>query len=236
MNIEKIYVIHYSKLEERKKMMDSYLSKLNIPVEYITDFDAEEINDSVLNEYHNEDISEYNRKIQVYNGHLGGSAPSFKGMNINEISCTIKHIEAYKKIIKDNVNVALVLEDDAFPYNNSFISDINESINEIDSNKWDVIFIGNGIGNGFINMVSKNKESNHLFKVGHPATNCAEAYILKRDACGRLLKSMIPFQQISDWELACAMSENDMNVYWRIPSLLYQGSKNGIFKSTLRVE
>lgn len=228
--IEKIYIIHYTKLDERRKNMETVLSKLEIPYEFITDFDQEDL-DFVKSNYYNKDINEYNRKIQIYNNTRYGSPP-FRELSDAEISCTIKHIIAIKKL-SEECKVGLILEDDAIPYIDNFIESANDAIKSA-PNKWGAIFIGNGCGDDFINHKSKYKVSENLFFVPHPATNCAEAYIMNRESAKDVYNNILPFQQISDWELACCYWKQNIDVYWRLPSLVFQGSKSGKFKSTLR--
>ena len=177
------------------------------------------------------DTDEYARKIKVYNTTIGGGLP-LRRLSDAEISCTIKHILAIKKI-SEECKIGLILEDDAIPYSSSFLDEANNSLKEAPDN-WDSIFIGNGCGYDFINSKNKMKISETLFKVSHPATNCAEAYILNKDSARKVYENILPFQQISDWEIACCFGLQNMDVYWRLPSLIYQGSKNGEFKSTLR--
>jgi len=228
--IEKIYVVHYTKLSERKDNIIKILNDINIPYEFITDYDQEDLS-FVKNNYYNTDLDEYNKKIQIYKTTRYG-APPFRILSDAEISCTIKHILAIKKL-SEECETGLILEDDAIPYAASFLTEANDSIKEAPDN-WGSIFIGNGCGDDFINSKNKFRISNTLFKVPHPATNCAEAYILNRESARKVYEKMLPFQQISDWELACCFWSQNIDVYWRLPSLIYQGSINGEFKSTLR--
>ena len=39
-------------------------------------------------------------------------------------------------------------------------------------------------------------------KVGHPATNCLEAYIIKKETAKKIVDSILPFNLVIDWELA----------------------------------
>ena len=41
-----------------------------------------------------------------------------------------------------------------------------------------------------------------MFKIEHPATNCLEAYIVKKSKVDLILDQLIPFNLIIDWELA----------------------------------
>jgi GR25 family glycosyltransferase involved in LPS biosynthesis len=228
--IEKIYIVHYTKLKERKDNILQILDKINIPYEFITDFDKEDLN-FVKNNYYNLDQTEYNKKIQIYNRTVYG-APPFRMLSDAEISCTIKHILAIKKL-SEECNCGLILEDDAIPYAASFLEEANKSISEAPKN-WGSIFIGNGCGDDFIKSKNKYRVSETIFKIDHPASNCAEAYIMNKNSARKIYNRILPFQQISDWELACCFWIEDIDVYWRIPSLIYQGSISGKFKSTLR--
>jgi GR25 family glycosyltransferase involved in LPS biosynthesis len=228
--IDKIYIIHYTKLTERKENMMSFLDKLNIPYEFINDYDQEDLS-YVKEHYYNTDISEYSRKIEIYNSTKYG-APPFRLLNDAEISCTIKHIIALKKLSEECTN-GLILEDDAIPYDYDFIKESNKAIEQAPLG-WGAIFLGNGCGDDFIEQKGKYQISSDLYKVPHPATNCAEAYIMNKDSAEIVYKNMLPFQQISDWELACCYWTQNVDVYWRLPSLLFQGSKSGKYKSTLR--
>ena len=228
--IDKIYIIHYTKLKERREHIESIVSKYNIPYEFITEYDQEDL-EYVKSKYYNLDIDEYNKKIEIYNRTKHG-IPPFRKLSDAEISCTIKHIIAIKKL-SEECNIGLILEDDAIPYNDSFIDLAEKSIKESPDN-WGSIFIGNGCGDEFIKQKSKYRINENLFSVPHPATNCAEAYILNKQSAEKLYNSMLPFQQISDWELACSFWLQSIDVFWRIPSLIYQGSISGEFKSSLR--
>jgi len=228
--IDKIYVIHYTKLDERKKNIISILEKINIPYEFINEYDQDQLQD-IKGILYNTDVLEYNRKIQVYKNHMYG-IPPFRPLSDAEISCTIKHIIAIKKL-SEECECGLILEDDAIPYGSDFLIEAEKSINEAPEN-WGSIFIGNGCGDNFINMKEKYRVSNTLYKVNHPATNCAEAYILNKKTAKKIYDNILPFQQISDWEIACCFGLQNIDVYWRIPSLIYQGSISGKFKSTLR--
>jgi hypothetical protein len=96
--------------------------------------------------------------------------------------------------------------------------------------------LGQGCGYDFISSKIDNLKqiSDNLFYVPPPSTNCAEAYLIKKDTAKKIYESIIPFQLVSDWELAYQFYKLNMNVYWSLPSLFYQGSKSGDYNSTLR--
>lgn len=228
--IDKIYIVHYTKLVERKENIVKTLEKLNVPYEFITEYDKEDL-EYVKENFYNLDIEEYNRKIQIYNQTTHG-APPFRKLSDAEISCTIKHIIAIKKLSVECEH-GLILEDDAIPYGLDFLEKANRSIEEAPKD-WGAIFIGNGCGDDFISRKNKQEVTENLYKVSHPATNCAEAYIMNRQSAKKVFDNILPFQQISDWELACCYWTQNINVFWHLPSLIYQGSISGQFKSSLR--
>lgn len=227
MKINKIYIIHYTKLTERKEHILSVLENVNIPYEFIEVYDKENL---IGNTYYNPNEELCENKIRpLWNIREHG----FRILNDNEISCTIKHIIAIKKISEECEECGLIIEDDAIPYHNNFITQIEDLILMAPKN-WGSIFFGEGCGNDFIGLKEKEHISGKLFKVKHPASNCAEAYVLHKNSAKIVSESMSSFQLVSDWEMASAFYTNNLDVYWNVPPLFYQGSKSGKFKSTLR--
>ena len=79
LNVDKIFVLHYTKLEERKKTLDEYLNLNNIDVEYILDFDQEELTKEIIDEWYNADPIKYHETIdQCYKER---SAPYREGID-----------------------------------------------------------------------------------------------------------------------------------------------------------
>ena len=68
----------------------------------------------------------------------------------------------------------------------------------------------------------------------HPATNCLEAYIVKKSSVITILDELTPINLVIDWELAYQFYKKKMNIYWSKKSIFIQGSKNNIYKSELR--
>jgi GR25 family glycosyltransferase involved in LPS biosynthesis len=225
----KTYIIHYTKLKDRKKNINSFLSNTNFDCEFVEEYDKEVLDGNL---YYLPNEKMFYEKIK----HLWDSrAHKFRILNDAEISCTIKHILAIEKIANQKEEIGLILEDDAIPIDDNFYEKIIELI-ENAPDDWDSIFMGAGCGIDFMNQKLKgcNLINQKFSQVEHPSTNCAEAYLLKRESARRIYESIVPFQLVSDWELAYHFYNLDMNVYWSIPPLFYQGSKSGKYKSTLR--
>ena len=223
------YIIHYTKLEDRKNSVLSFLSKTNYKYEFITQYDKEEIHGQ---EYYKPNKRMYNKKAKpLWNRKIN----KFRILSPGEVSCAIKHILALEKIANQEEEYGLILEDDAIPIDNDFSDKISKLVNTAPDN-WDSIWVGVGVGISFRNQ--KLKESllvnERLAKVPHPSTNCSEAYLLKKESARRIYESIIPFQLAYDWELAYQFYKLDMNVYWSILPLFYNGSNDGQYDSELR--
>lgn len=225
----KTYIIHYTKLKERKGNILSLLSNTNFDYEFILEYDKEHLDG---NSYYDANKVKFDEKIKDL---WDEQIHKFRVLNDAEISCTIKHILAIEKIANQADNIGLIFEDDVLPIENNFVAQIEHLI-EVAPNNWDAIFMGVGCGIDFMNqkLVNSHIINEKFAQVNHPATNCAEAYLLTKEAARRIYQSIIPFQLVSDWELAYQFYKLDMNVYWSIPPLFYQGSKSGQYNSTLR--
>lgn len=228
----KTYIIHYTKLKDRKSNILSFLSCSNYDYEFIEEYDKENITEKDLKKFFSKDQEIFHQKITP----LWGYVP-YREINLAEISCTIKHVVSLGKIASQEEEYGLILEDDAIPIENNFIEKIEEII-RISPRDWDSIFLGAGCGIDFMNQKINEEKyevvNNNFVKAKHPTTNCAEAYLVKKESAKKIYDSIIPFNITSDWELAYQFYKFDMNVYWSIPPLFYQGSKSGQYNSTLR--
>ena len=150
-----------------------------------------------------------------------------------EISCTIKHLIAIKKLSIECENFGLILEDDVL-FNSNFNSFYKKYFQET-PNDWDAIFLGEGCGVNFQShkLMESKKVSENSFLMNHPATNCAEAYLLKPQIASKIYESAVPFQLVSDWEIAYQLYKFDAKTYWWYPSIATQGSRTGLYTSTL---
>lgn len=229
---DKIYLIHYTKLIERLEKIKPILDHTGVPYEIITQYDKEELLESIPSNVYEENPSEFSKKIRdLWNPyqHLP------RRLNLAEISCTAKHIVAIEKLSKECQNYGLILEDDA-----QFFANFSENFQKYMAGTpqdWDAIFLGEGCGTWFqIERINGGvRHSENCFSVGHPASNCTEAYLLKPDIARKIAGSAKPFHLVSDWEMAYQFYKFNANVFWWYPALVTQGSKNGCYKSELEM-
>ncbi len=225
LNVEKIYVTHYTKLAERKQKLDGFLRENKLKADYIYDFDRDILNENIINEYYKCDEKEYNNTISKA---YGNKSTLFRKLNLSEISLTIKHYHAIKKISEECKEYGLILEDDVL-FKEDFVNLFNKYLDNTPKD-WEVIFMGN-----CCNLKPDNILPNQIayFK-NHPASKCADAFLVKTSLAKKLVYTMKPFRTISDWEYSYQFYLHNAKVYWWEPALVSQGSENGTYKSTLR--
>jgi glycosyl transferase family 25 len=233
-NTDKIFIIHYTQLSQRKEFMDAQIASLDNKCVYIDKFDKEDMTPDVANRLHRQDESEYNKKVAPL---WDVNVHSYRDLTDAEISCASKHFEAVRRIGEECEVHGLILEDDAV-FNSNFTNGFNHCLPKTPED-WDVILLGTGCGEWFIKhqlqgrTAAYSDSKSSIFKMPHPATNCAEGYLVKKEAAKKIYDSIIPFDLAGDWELAYQFYKLDLNVYWWVPPLLHQGSKTGQYKSAL---
>lgn len=233
----KTYIIHYTKLEERKEFMDFQLKASGYEdkfgkVQYITEYDKECLDEETISYFYEKNPEAYENKIK---GLWDSNEFKYRPLNLPEISCTIKHLEAMRRIANGDEETGMILEDDCV-FDSRFVESLaNFEIPINEYCKADAIFWGEGCGNNFqqIKLSSSKKVMENLYKVPHPATNCAEAYSISKKTAKLMVDSCDPFHLVSDWEFAYQFSKYNMGIYWHYPSLVKQGSKTGMYQSEL---
>ena len=227
----KIYIIHYTKLTDRKKYIENLFSNLKVNYEFIEVYDKENLDEKIVNSFYKVDKEQHDHKVSLW----GEKANNFYELTLPEISCSIKHIHALKKIQSENYDYSLILEDDIIPKNKNFINEVFKLIQT--NRQWDVLFIGEGMGKNYKNKkigFRRYLPFKKIYKIKHPATNCLEAYIVKKECVDQILDGLLPINLVIDWELAFQFFIKNLNIFWTKKSLFFQGSKNNIYKSELR--
>ncbi len=211
-DIDKIWIIHYTKLLERKKHIAEVLEKLDITNEiiWVDVYDKEKLDNSM---YENSN-----------------------DMNTSEISCTSKHIYVYKKILEteEDVNSSgnhLVLEDDIILAPN-FIELFNETMANKPDN-WSMIFLGSGCEM----RVHKDKLKQDQLLYEEEKTKCSDSYVINKDFISKFKDKIFKkFKKPIGWHLNNIKKEhkNDISYYWLEPPIVKQGSQSGNFNSSIQ--
>ena len=212
----KIFVLHYSKLLDRKKHILEQFKKHNI-----TDYEF-------IEKYDKDKITDYESNIfkKTYK-------KSFMSLNL-------KHNYVYK-LIAENYDNALIFEDDVILCDN-FIEKLNNYITELPED-YDMLFIGDGC-NLHIEQHKLISNKNIYEKCLEPtswggdgASRCSDSYIISKKCANKLCEYInnltFKINHPIDWWLNIAARDNNFKVYWAEPTIVTQGSQNGLFRRSI---
>jgi GR25 family glycosyltransferase involved in LPS biosynthesis len=212
----KIFVLHYSKLVDRKKhILEQFNKQGIIDYEFIEKYDKDEITDYESN------LFDTNYKKSTMSLHL-------------------KHNYVYN-IIAENYEYALILEDDVILCDN-FIEKLNNYITQLPENI-DMLFIGDGCNLHIEKhklIPNKNIYEKCLYPTswgGNGASRCSDSYIITKKCANKMCEYINNLKyEITlpiDWWLNVATRDNNFKVYWAEPTIVTQGTQNGTFQSSI---
>ena len=155
------------------------------------------------------------------------------------ISLMNKHFYVYK-LISEKYEHALILEDDVI-LNNNFIYKLNYYMRQLPKN-FDMLFIGDGCNLHIEKhklIPNKNIYEKCLYPTkwgGDGASRCSDSYIISKNCANKLCKYInnlkYKIKLPSDWWLNVASRDNNFKVYWAEPTIVTQGTQNGLFRSS----
>jgi len=212
----KIFVAHNSKLVDRKIHMLQQFQKHNISdYEFIEKYDKDEITD------YESSLFDINYKKSTMSLHL-------------------KHNYLYK-LIAENYENALIFEDDVILSDN-FSEILNKYVTQLPKD-YDMLFIGDGCNLHIEKhkiIHNKNIYERSLYKSpggGDGASRCTDSYIISnkcaKKMCEYINKLTHKINIPIDWWLNVAARDNNFLVFWAEPTIVTQGSQNGLFKTSL---
>ena len=197
--LSKIYVIHYTKLRERKKHMLAEINKWNLdilPIHFEEKYDQEAMADFDVYQCINLEKFMQNTNREMKKG---------------EMSLCLKYKSILEDISKlsDNEYV-LVLEDDVIFKEDPF-GYINRIIEKCDNENilFDCIFMGEAAL-----RVGDNRDV--FYKKDYPATNGMCTVLYKASSAKKLLQNLSFFKMENalDWHFNNTFRDLNFNVYW----------------------
>lgn len=205
MKIDKIFIVHYEPLINRKEYLEKELPKLDLGFEFIT---SNEKTDSEL------DFSKFldEKKLK-------------QGVNNSIISVSIKHFEIYQKMVEQKLENCLIFEDDAVITEN-FKENLKSILNELENLDFDFCFLSSGCNLHSNNIIEQKK----LYE--SDSTRTVSGYIVKNKNLSKILET-VPFYGAIDWHLNWIKEELNLKFYWAEPPLIIHGSQD-IYKSNIR--
>jgi GR25 family glycosyltransferase involved in LPS biosynthesis len=211
----KIFVVHYSKLTDRKENILKQFQENNIT------------NYEFIEEFNKEDLQDWDKL--------------FFDDCISEpmMSLMSKHFFVYRLIAEYYEN-GLILEDDVILSSN-FINILNKYMNEINKD-YDMLFIGDG-ANLHIEKDKLTLDKNIYEKCLYPtswggdgASRCSDSYVISKKCaiklCEYISNLSLKINLPSDWWINEAARNIKLKVYWAEPTIVTQGTMQGLFESS----
>lgn len=196
----KIYIVNCKSDLERKKSVENGFASAQVKdYEIITATEPKHI---------------FLVKEQLYNKKL---ALDYYGQEIKdtEISCLVSHLRIYKKLIKNNIPYALIMEDDA-----KFSEEINNVFKRFEEIKDSVelLLLDTLSNDDVLVKTNKNFMSYNLSKcLDRPCgTQC---YILTKKGAEKILKYALPCASVADWPVPLNFYIKYYCLYPKVPCL-----------------
>ena len=208
LNIDKIYICHWSKLSNRKEKLIEHLSTLGISdYEWVEVYDKDNWNLIEI-------VKQYTKIFEAdENGRLH---------KISEISLLLKHCWILKDAYKKYKSV-LVLEDDAI-LTNDFINRFNNYKSQLPED-WDLAWVGTccGLHAGIVN-------NQNVYRMN--GSRCTHSFIISQKCIEKVVDSIEEFAKYpSDFFYNKLINKFNLNNWWFEPSLAIQNSE---FQTTIQ--
>jgi len=219
------YVVHYKGNVQRRKVMEAIFSKEKMDnIQWILDWDREEIDYQTYYENFQADHLEYQKRGQDPNEFF----PHYP-MKPEFVSICLKQKEIYRRIGYGEHELGIMFEDDAIVCEN-FKETLHIYMNSLPAD-WDVAFIGQGAGKRI--PQDRLRDGVFWYKKDHPADRCCDSVIFKKESAKKIYDAIQTHKICfaGDPELGFWMSQWKMNVYWLEPPIVVQGSQNGLFET-----
>tara|TARA_Y100000996_G_scaffold144459_1_gene111090 strand:- start:178 stop:1200 length:1023 start_codon:yes stop_codon:yes gene_type:complete len=127
-------------------------------------------------------------------------------MSQGEIGCALSHLKSWKQAKEDNVNIAMILEDDGSYLHDDFLEYLNNILTEVPED-WDVIMLGFLIKNY---MLHSEEKIGNLYKIKEfVLTHC---YIINKKTIDKLLDNLPINAPVDTW-IASLGAKNKLNIY-----------------------
>ena len=219
----KIFVLHYSKLTQRKQYILEQFARHGITeYEFIERFDKDSITDDECPEFSKNYVT--NRRT--------------------ELSLHLKHLHVYRLMMLHDYDNVLVFEDDVVLSDN-FMKNLAKYMTQLPAD-YDMLFIGNGCNlhiPKYMQVPNQYIYEKCLHETawgGNGAARCTDSYVIHNRCAKKIcdyianLKTKIDSPNGGvDWWLNDVARELSLKVYWAEPTIVTQGSQIGLFSRSI---
>jgi glycosyl transferase family 25 len=130
-----------------------------------------------------------------YNNELYDSMKEFgniklhKDLSYGQIGCLFSHLKLYKHIIKNNISICTIFEDDVHFHPNWKV--LSQNYYDNTPKNFDILFIGN--------QIDECKDNNNISKINISSNFCTHAYIITLVGAKKLLTYLINWDYYSKY-------------------------------------
>ena len=204
-----VYVIHARKYVERGVYLRGHLAQFGIPYEIIEPFDADQITEAERARWVSPDST----------------------LSPGLVSCVLKHIEVLRRIAAGNISRALVLEDDVVLHP-QFNEHLNRFLDEAD--QFDHPYsVQIGCANNMFVPSRLLEPGRHLYPADQ--VRATDSFIINLAAARLRLEWLERNKFFEPPDHLYNRTDRALGIrfYWSDPTIVEQGSMNGMFQSTL---
>lgn len=148
------------------------------------------------------------RRYKISYTFIEASTPeTLEGTYVNYLrptqkACTHSHIRILQKIVKEDIKVALILEDDVV-FRSDWVSIVNSKLSELEHTDWDALFLN----------VAEPYLEKEKWHVAH--NQClAGAYIIRKHAAAFLLDKFSSMYYCIDWMTQILQNRGKSHTYY----------------------
>ena len=225
--IKNIYIMHYSKLDDRKKHLQTQLKNMLFDkffnINWIENFDREDITQEMINMDY-----KYNPVILS------------RQMTLPEIANGLAHVYIIEQI-KNNDDIAIILEDDTI-FKEDFVYHLHKVLSELPED-WDIICLGGPTNEESCpskcvygaTRLKFDIEEIHFIKPTIPAVCTMSCLLINKRGTEKILESSFvkPLSTPIDDAILKIGYEKDLKIYWCQPFITFEGSKSELYNTTL---
>lgn len=220
-----VYVIHVESFKlrkntcERLKQLLEQSPKLKVQFTYITSHDPSSITqDTIKQTVDYQKITD--EKLLPFNSLI-------RNMHINQLSNCLKHKEAIELISKSqDGDFNIVLEDDVV-YNDNIGTSLYEVLSNMPDNT-EVMFLGLPSSK---DQSQSYQDLKRIFKV----VPCCDSYFVSKQTAQLMTQNYSPIKFANNIQLSYLFEKLNLNAKLSNPNVFIDGSKLGLYFSTLEV-
>lgn len=223
----KIYIIHYIKLKERRDYLEKRLKELGLE-DYVIWVVSEKDGSFSKKELAMWDESEKTRLERKRL--LGDKIPPIGRI---DMIMMLQHLRVLRKIAQSkNKAVSMVFEDDVL-LDEDFPEKLQKAIELLKKEEWDICYTDKG--SLLVNpKIKENKDIVNLYEPLDKRANTTGSFLINQEGAKKLLDLMKKISLGPDMELTYVQRKNKLKVYWTVPFLTHQGSIEEIYQSSVR--